>query len=236
MSRLRKAGKILGRAGAGDLAARTTFAGAPDYFSIDLEKVFARHAPVEIEIGAGKGEFILDRARNFPDRNFLAIELSGVIARVLAVRCGAAAVGNVRVIRMDARSLVHLMLPEASIAAYHIYFPDPWPKERHEKNRLISRWFLEDCVTFLRPGAKLQVKSDYEPNCSRIAELLDHGPEGEELPVLPLRITGVANHVNNTGAPWPDDICTNYQRKMKERGVPVHAVEVIREPDTERGR
>jgi tRNA (guanine-N7-)-methyltransferase len=162
MSRLRKAGRILSRAGANETAARVFVVAEPGYFAIDLPAIFGRIAPVEIEIGAGKGEFIIARAEQFPDRDFLAIELSGVIARVLAVRGGSSAARNLRVARMDARSLVHLMLSDASVAAYHVYFPDPWPKERHLKHRLITPRFCAGLMRTLAPGAAVYMASDVE--------------------------------------------------------------------------
>ena len=132
MARLRKAARIWGNPKAREIGERVLFAPDDDLFTIDPPAMFGRRAPVEIEIGAGKGEFIIERAAEFPDRNFIAVELSATITRVLAVRCGRAGLDNLRVVRMDARTLVNLMLPDASVTAYHIYYPDPWPKESHQ--------------------------------------------------------------------------------------------------------
>ncbi len=107
-------------------------------FTIEPSAIFERSAPLEIELGAGRGDFIVARAAEFPERNFIAVELSGVVSRMLAVRCGGAGLANLRVARMDARPLVGLMLPPRTVSAYHIYFPDPWPKERHHKHRLFT--------------------------------------------------------------------------------------------------
>ena len=138
MARLRKAARIWGNPKAREIGERVLFAPDDNLFAIDPPAMFGRRAPVEIEIGAGKGEFIIERAAEFPDRNFIAVELSATITRVLAVRCGRAGLDNLRVVRMDARTLVNLMLPDASVSAYHIYYPDPWPKERHVKHRLFT--------------------------------------------------------------------------------------------------
>jgi tRNA (guanine-N7-)-methyltransferase len=191
-------------------------------------ELFGREAPLHLEIGSGNGFFLTGLAQQHPEWNIIGLEIRYKRVMMCALKLRRAGVTNAVIARYHAGYLNDLFLP-GSLSGVYINHPDPWPKERHEKNRLISRWFLEGLVALLASGAKLQVKSDFEPNCGRIVDLLDHGPEGEALPRLPLRVTGRADDVNNTGAPWPDDICTNYQRKMKERGIPVHAIEVVRE-------
>ena len=128
MARLRKAARIWGNPKAREIGERVLITPDERVFTIDPPAIFRRRAPVEIEIGAGKGEFIIERAAEFPERDFIAVELSATIARVLAVRCGRAGLDNLRVVRMDARALVNLMLPDASVCAYHIYYPDPGPR------------------------------------------------------------------------------------------------------------
>src|SRR5215469_2942016 len=120
MARLRKAAKIWRRPEARSAADSALIAEDGNAFAIDPRAIFGNDAPLEIELGAGKGDFIVARAKEFPDRNFLAVELSGVVSRMLAVRCGRAALGNLRVARMDARTLVNLMLQPGSVDAYHI--------------------------------------------------------------------------------------------------------------------
>ncbi|HVA79701.1 MAG TPA: hypothetical protein VNF29_02120 [Candidatus Binataceae bacterium] len=138
MARLRKAGRIWKQPEARAGAERVLIEARDGLFTIEPDAIFGRKAPLEIELGAGRGEFIVARAVEFPERNFIAVELSGVVSRMLAVRCGAANLQNLRVVRMDARPLVGLMLAPHSVSRYHIYFPDPWPKERHHKHRLFT--------------------------------------------------------------------------------------------------
>src|SRR6267378_7098475 len=104
MARLRKAARVWGNPKAREIGERVLIKSDPRFFTIDLPTIFGRRAPVEIEIGAGKGEFIIERAAEFPERDFIAVELSGTITHVLAVRCGRAGLGNLRVARMDART------------------------------------------------------------------------------------------------------------------------------------
>ncbi len=174
MSRLRKAGKVWSRPGARAAAQRVLF-DPEGVFAIDSASLFARAGALEVEIGAGKGEFIVERAAQLPERNYLAVELSGVISRMLAVRCGRAELGNVRVVRMDARTLVNLMLPDASVAAFHIYFPDPWPKERHHKHRMFTERTVASLGRTLAPGGSLYVATDVPEYAAEIEQMLTAG-------------------------------------------------------------
>ena len=145
------------------------------YFTVEPEAIFARRAPLEIEIGAGKGEFFIEHAAANPERNFLAVELSTVISRLLAVRCGRAELPNLRVVRMDARPLVNLMLPEASVAAFHIYYPDPWPKERHVKHRMMSPTFARGLARTLTDDGVVYAASDVKDWAEEIFATLEGG-------------------------------------------------------------
>jgi tRNA (guanine-N7-)-methyltransferase len=90
--------------------------------------LFGRAAPVEIEIGSGDGVFLLAFAGHHPDRNFLGIERSPSKARRLEARLARSGLANLRALRADATCLLPALVPRASVAAYHVYFPDPWPK------------------------------------------------------------------------------------------------------------
>jgi tRNA (guanine-N7-)-methyltransferase len=173
MARLRKAARIWGNPKAREIGERALIKSDPKLFTIDLRAIFDRDAPVEIEIGAGKGEFIIERAAEFPDRDFIAVELSGTITHVLAVRCGRTGLKNLRVVRMDARTLVNLMLPDASVSAFHIYFPDPWPKERHIKHRLFTPTLSASLFRTLQPGAIVYVATDVRNYAAEIFPMLE---------------------------------------------------------------
>ncbi len=160
MSRIRKGSRVWSGAERLAAAARVMVPNGGDYFTIEPDALFARVAPLEIELGAGRGDFIIARAAAYPERNFLAVELAGTIAQLMAIRAGRAGLDNLRVARMDARPLVNLMLPEASVAAYHIYFPDPWPKERHVKHRLFNPILIAGLKRTLRHAAPLYVATD----------------------------------------------------------------------------
>lgn len=193
--------------------------------------LFGRTAPLILEIGSGNGDFMTEVGRQHPEINLLGIEIRYKRTVSCARKIKAAGVQNVIIARYHAAFLRNLF-GEGDLDGIWVNHPDPWPKDRHEGNRLISRWFLEDVAFFLKPGAWLRIKSDYAPNCDRVIDLLDKGPEGEPLPRLPLRITGQSRDVNGAeGAPWPGDVMTNYQGKMLRANKPVYALEVTREPD-----
>lgn len=191
---------------------------------------FGREAPLHVEIGSGNGFFLTGLAQRHPEWNLLGIELRFKRVVLCGMKLRRAGLTNARILRYHAGFLDDV-LPPGSVDGLYMNHPDPWPKERHEKNRLLSRWFMEDVASLLKPGARFQLKSDHRPNLDRVLEVLDHGPEGEPLPRLPLLVTGMAEDVTRGPAPWPDDIETNYQRKFRLRGLPVHALELMRLPD-----
>lgn len=189
---------------------------------------FGREAPLHVEIGSGNGFFLTELARRHPDWNLLGIEIRFKRCEMVATKLRRAGVENARIVRYHAAFLDDLFAP-GSLSGLYVNHPDPWPKERHEKNRLISRWFLEDVTRLLKPGGWFRLKSDHRPNVDRVEALLAAGPEGEPMPRLPLTITGRSEDVITGPAPWDDDIETNYQSKFRKKGEPVYAIEVVRE-------
>jgi tRNA (guanine-N7-)-methyltransferase len=174
MSRLRKASRVW-RDGALEAASRALLSQDVAYFTIEPEAIFGRRAPLEVEIGAGRGDFMLEYAAANPATNFLAIELSGTVGQLLAMRCGRAELPNVRVAKMDARTLVNLMLPDASVAAFHIYYPDPWPKERHIKHRMVSPFFVRSLARTLADDGAVFAASDVKEWAEEIFAMLADG-------------------------------------------------------------
>jgi len=173
MARLRKAGRIWRKPEARAAAESVLIEAHDGLFTIDPGAIFERAAPLEIELGAGRGDFIVARAAEFPERNFIAVELSGVVSRMLAVRCGGAGLDNLRVARMDARPLVGLMLAARSVSAYHIYFPDPWPKERHHKHRLFTPHLAAGLARTLAADGILCVATDVAEYAAEIFPMLE---------------------------------------------------------------
>jgi tRNA (guanine-N7-)-methyltransferase len=124
--------------------------------------LFPTAAPVELEVGSGKGLFLATASATRPDRNFLGVEIAGGYARLCAGRLAAAGAANARILHGDGTRLVRDLLPDACLAAVHVYFPDPWWKARHRKRRVLSEPFLRQAARVLAPGADLHVWTDVE--------------------------------------------------------------------------
>lgn len=134
--------------------------------------LFGNDHPVEIEIGPGRGDVLLAFAAARPDVNFFAIERVRGAAEHVAARLRAAGVRNARVLAADAACVVERLVPPASVAAYHIYFPDPWPKRRHRKRRLVTPTFAAGMARTLVPGGVVHVATDVRALFDDVAEVL----------------------------------------------------------------
>ena len=123
---------------------------------------FGREAPVVAEVGFGMGETTATIARENPATDYLAIEVHGPGVGSLLKRIEADAITNVRVIQHDAVDVLRDMVPERSLAAIHVFFPDPWPKKRHHKRRLLQPAFVELAAARLAPSGLIHVATDWE--------------------------------------------------------------------------
>jgi tRNA (guanine-N7-)-methyltransferase len=187
---------------------------------------FGREAPLVLEIGAGNGEFLAELATRNPHIDFVAIELRYKRTVLVAKKLQKHGVRNAVIIRYHAAFLDDLF-PDGRLAGIWMNHPDPWPKQRHDKNRLVSRWFLEDVSRLLAPGGFYHLKSDFRPNIDRAVKVAGPGSAGE--PALPLRLVGRSEDVTRGPAPWPDDIETLFQSRFRQKGLPVYAVAFQRE-------
>lgn len=111
---------------------------------LDLENLFNNKNPVEIEIGPGKGNFILNEAKKNPEKNYLAIEWAGRYLKDISEKVPMANIENVRLLDADARDIFKDWISDSSVAALHIYYPDPWWKRKHQKHKLLTRNFLKN--------------------------------------------------------------------------------------------
>jgi len=129
--------------------------------TLDFAKIFGNDHPVEIEIGTGKGRFILAESLLRPATNFLGIERSRKWLRIALLRAAYLPRANCFFLCLDADLVVKLLILPQSVSAYHIYFPDPWPKERHHKRRLFNPRFVEKTAQTLIPQGRLFLKTDH---------------------------------------------------------------------------
>ena len=130
---------------------------SPGQAPIDLRSWFGSQEQdyaLELEIGSGKGTFLLNQARNHPDVNYIGVEWARSYWRYASDRCRRHECKNVRLVRTDAQLFVCHYLPDACLRNVHIYFPDPWPKKRHHKRRLIQAAFLGHLHRTLQPSSE----------------------------------------------------------------------------------
>jgi len=133
-------------------------------------QLFSRDLPLEVELGCGDGTFLISYASLKPEINFIGVErLLGRIRKVDR-KGGRAGLGNLKLVRLEASYFVEFLLPPRSTQAIHIYFPDPWPKRRHWKNRLINEGFLRSCAKALRPEGFVHVRTDNQPYFQHMVE------------------------------------------------------------------
>ena len=155
----------------------TLWSGAP----FDARREFARRAPLEVELGSGKARFLIDAARAAPAHDFLGIELSLAYYRICRDRIERSRLENARVIRADARRFVEFALAPGSVRAFHVYFPDPWPKKRQRKRRLLDGVALEIFCSRLEPGGLLRIATDHADYAAAIGSILETVPGLERL-------------------------------------------------------
>lgn len=128
---------------------------------IQWRDLFHREAEVEIEVGCGKGRYILSRAEAHPDRDFVGLEYARAYLLWLDQRAADRGLPNLKVARCEAGWFFRECVPDASVSAFHLLYPDPWPKKRHHKRRLIEDGFLAELRRTLRPGATINIATDH---------------------------------------------------------------------------
>jgi tRNA (guanine-N7-)-methyltransferase len=129
---------------------------------IDLGPLFPKAQPLEVELGCGDASFLLNYASLHPERNFIGVERLGGRIRKLDRKGRRAGLTNLRGVKIESSYFLQYLLPAHSASALHIYFPDPWPKRRHLKNRFINEQFPEAARRALAPGGVVYLRTDHE--------------------------------------------------------------------------
>ena len=143
---------------------------------LDCTSAFARAAPTVLEIGFGMGETTAALAAARPDVNFLGVEVFAAGIGALCRRIDEMALSNVRIIQHDAVEVVRDMIAPGSLAGIHIYFPDPWPKARHHKRRLLAPPFVAQLARRLAAGGYLHCATDWQHYAEQMLDVLSHEP------------------------------------------------------------
>lgn len=140
---------------------------------LDLDALFGRRAPRCLEIGFGMGEALAALAQTHPERDYLGIEVHRPGVGALLARLESLKLTHVRLFCADAVDVVNHRLPAACLDAVYVFFPDPWPKKRHHKRRLVQPEFIELLAEKLRPGGVLHMATDWEDYARHMMEVME---------------------------------------------------------------
>jgi tRNA (guanine-N7-)-methyltransferase len=181
---------------------------------IDFVRIFGRSGPVHVEVGAGKGTFLVSQAKVRPDDNFLGIERARRYYRYAVDRVGRWGLTNVRIIRTDAAAFIANVVPDESVDCFHVYFPDPWPKKRHHKRRFLSPANLEHLIRCLKTGGQLRIATD-------------HADYFEQIKDVVAARTDLLKEIDFTkpdGAESGEWVGTNFERKYLKDQRPIYTL------------
>jgi tRNA (guanine-N7-)-methyltransferase len=143
---------------------------------LDFEAVFGRRAPVLLEIGFGMGDATAQVAAAAPEHDLIGCEVHEAGVGALLKRIGEQGLPNVRILRHDAVEVLRDMVPPASLAGVHLWFPDPWHKKRHHKRRIVQPGFVDLVASRLAPGGYLHCATDWQPYAEQMLEVLSACP------------------------------------------------------------
>ncbi len=182
---------------------------------LEISRSFDQQGPLEIEVGCGKGRFLLSRASSVPERNFLGLEYAKAYFATIARRACAKNLSNVRVAKAEAYEFFETFLPDQSLSGFHLLYPDPWPKKRHHKRRLIRDDFLWELRRTLRRDAVINIATDHRAYFDWMCEHFNHW---KATFVLETKIVSERKDLLKlTGR-------TNYEIKYIEEGRPLHFI------------
>jgi len=183
---------------------------------LDLAALFGDERPVELEIGVGKGRFVVLAAAAYPEVNFLGVEYARRYHAQAVERAGKRGFTNVRLAHAEAAAFVRERLADGSLAAVHLYFPDPWPKKRHHKRRFVQPANLDQLARAMKPGALFRAVTDHPGYAAWIAEhLARHGAFADAGTEQALwNLPGMGDHTVQG--------VTNFEIKYRREGRPIH--------------
>ena len=178
--------------------------------TIDWSAIFPVQRAVELDIGCGRGLFVFTAASATPDRNFAGIEIDYREGRRAAMRLVRRRMDNARIIGGDCRLMLTELIAPGSVAAAHVYFPDPWWKRRHHKRRLFNPEFVQLLARIVQPGGHVHHWTDVADYFEMASALLDADPNFVRCPTPPERT-----------AASDMDYQTSFERKKRKLGLPI---------------
>lgn len=177
---------------------------------LDFGDLFGRSAPVEMEVGSGKGTFLLDEAKTFPEKNFLGIEWANKYYKYAVDRIGRWGVRNVRLMRTDAAAFMAEHISGASIHVFHLYFPDPWPKKKHHRRRFFCDENLVHLLRILKPDGIINIATDHAGYFEQMTDVAGRAIEQGLVKEI--------EFIRPAGAREGEIVGTNYERKYMKEG------------------
>jgi len=183
---------------------------------VDFTVWFGNDRPVEIEIGCGKGAFLAASAQLRPEVNFLGVERDGRYLKFAREKMEDRGLANVRLIHGDMVYFLLNHIRAQSVSAYHVYFPDPWPKRRHAKRRMFREVSVGQFERTLAPGGRLFVKTDVPVNFTRIRRTVN---DSELFDLEEMRVWG--GREGAAGPPPEGNVATNFEIKYARVGKEV---------------
>lgn len=175
------------------------------------EQIAHAHTPIELEVGSGKGMFLLAAAAERPQHTFLGVELLAKFANRAADRLARRQLTNVHMLRGDAQKFLAQVVPDQSVIAVHVYFPDPWWRNKHKRRRVLNEQVVQDIERSLAAGGKLHFWTDaldyYEHICGLIMDTT--------------RLAG-PSYVPQRAAEHSMDYTTHFERLARTQGQPVY--------------
>ena len=151
---------------------------------LPLREYFKNDRPIEVDLGCGKGRFLLARAKGQPGVNFLGIDRMLERIRKIDHRAGRRGLANIRLLRIEGYYAVAHLMPAETISTYYVFFPDPWPKKKHHEHRIFSPRFLDALHRSLVAGGCLHAATDHLPYFEEIRAILEADARFEVIPPL----------------------------------------------------
>lgn len=189
----------------------------------DLDDIFSRRGPIHIEIGSGKGTFLLNFAKSNPHINVLGIEWANKYYRYSVDRMLRWGIDNVRIIRTEAASFIRECIDASTISVFHVYFPDPWPKKKHHKRRFINQETIKVIHRCLVTGGELRLATDHAGYFEWISDLFRLEPGNREL-------FREIDFQSADPAAEGERVGSNFERKYLKEGRDIHTLALTKTP------
>jgi tRNA (guanine-N7-)-methyltransferase len=171
---------------------------------LNLNNIFPCNQPLEVELGSGDASFLVEYARRQPERNFIGVERLLGRMRKLDRKGQRVGLTNLRGVRIECGYFLEWLLPLQSASALHVYFPDPWPKKKHRKNRLVNERFPELARAALTPGGAVYLRTDDADYFGQMASVFEGSSAFRPIETPPELAV----------------ICTDFEKEFQSRGIP----------------